>query len=409
MLKKVFTVLAIVFGCLVPYVYSMDGSTSAISTGPGLQSDVTISTQASAFPKLLWEKEFSKPITSSAMSKDGTRIAVADETGYLTIFDAEGKKLWDYHYEGKLPKRTYEFKTDKADTAIHNIEFSASGKFIVCDLGVLNTWGQLEGFDNFKRYEPHIKLCFDSSGKLLWKTGKKGDHIVGGDNYVLIKPRLSPDSCGEGDCSLMVPAPVTYHLLDMGGKSLFSGETDGQTYANMGFSDDGEYVFVRNKLIKTSTGATVWKSSGQFVGINGNLVIQSGKICDLFTRRELLRASAEKVSLTASHVAELRVNAGMATISVHEIHSGKLLWNRQYKKNAVINSTALFYLTKDDQYLLLGGAKGFLIYDMAGNKIAELEVGSKVVWPEYFAYFVSQSGENLLAARVRAVRLYKLF
>ncbi|MBI4655892.1 MAG: hypothetical protein HY746_03990 [Elusimicrobia bacterium] len=385
-----------------------------ISTATRIQSDINTSTETAVFPKLLWEKKLSKPITSSAISKDGTKIAIADETGYLTLYNTKGEKLWDYRYKGKLPKRTYEFKSDKSDTALLNIQFSSSGKFIVCDLGVLNTWENLEGFEDFERYEPYKKLCFDSEGKLLWQTSRKGEHAIGGDSYVLIKPPFSPYYiCGEGDCDPDVTTPsVTYYLLDMKGQVKFTGKADGDIRTTRGFSEDGKYVFVQNKIIECANGHIVWEElRGQFWEIYNTLVIYSGDVHDIVTRKELLRIKgySNQVSLSNTHVASLGGDRGIETITVYEIKNSSLTWTYQYNIDNIPSQEKLFYLTKNGKHLLLGREKGMLFYDISGQKVGELKVTAKVAWPQYFRYSISENGEYVLIGHEKSIKLFKPF
>ncbi|HAT71491.1 MAG TPA: hypothetical protein DCS63_01585 [Elusimicrobia bacterium] len=407
MLKGIFSVSILISGFVC--LSEADDGALGVSTETRTQYEITDSTEPSVFPKLLWEKKLSKPITSSAISKDGTKIAIADETGYLTVYNTKGGKLWTYRYIGKLPGRTYEFKSEKSDTALLNIQFSSSGKHIVCDLGVMNTWDSLEGFDNFERYEPYKKLCFDSEGKLLWQNSKKGDHVIGGDTYVLIKPRISDDSCGEGDCDPYAAAPVTYYLLNMKGQTVFTGKTGGQNAATYGFSGDGEYVFVHNKLVKSADGSIVWVSRGQFEEIYGNLIIQAGKVCDIVTRKEFSRINAYKVSLTSNYVAGMVWDLGIITVTVYEIKNGHIVWTRQYKNKEILGKDILFYLTKDEKHFLLGSETGMLFYDISGQKIGELKITPKVVWPQYFGYSISKNGEYVLLGHEKTIKLYMPF
>jgi len=384
--------------------------TAAVSSAAQIQSDANASTESAISPKLLWEKKLSKPITSSAISKDGTEIAIADETGYLTLYNIKGEKLWDYHYEGKLPKRTYEFKSDKADTAILNMKFSASGKFIVCDLGVLNTIKERHGIQNLSRYEPHKKLCFNSEGKLLWETLKRGRHEIGGDEYVLIQSGLRDEDDEE---------PVSYYLLDMAGQLLRSGKTCGD--CDSGFSEDGRYMFAGTKLFESKTRQLLWEfhenKRGVFTKLYNKFVIvgsgRSVRVYDVPTRKKLFdieRGIYE--TLSANYVAAIE----WPNLRVREIQTGRVVWKDNINDHKFPGNWPLGYLAKDEKHLLVGSQTVMALYDMTGKVLWKQTpealllpcgVRARTNFDRY--YSATENTERFLLGCGESARLYKSY
>lgn len=406
MIKGIFSVFIFISGFVS--LYAADENTLIASTETRSQSEITASTESVGFPKLLWEKKLAKAITSSAISNDGTKIAIADETGYLTLYNVKGEKLWDYHYEGNLPKRAYDFKSDKADTAILNVKFSASGTFIVCDLGVLNTWKELQGFANIARYEPHKKLCFDADGKLLWQTPKQGEHIIGGDEYILIV-QFVPD---ERDYE-----STLYSLLDVSGKSLSVGKTSGQCVACNGFSDNARYMFVDNKLIESKGGHVVWELAreglvefrevGQKYAVivhKGGMNIK-GEVYDISTRRKLLDVvGGPFLSITDNYVA----NMGWTNLRIYKIATKRVAWERGYKQEELLGNKLLLYLAKDEKHLMVGGETGLMLYSLAGKELWKLPLKIKR-YANLDCYAVAENAELFLFSEGAIVRMYKSF
>ncbi|MDO8804871.1 MAG: hypothetical protein Q7R35_10595 [Elusimicrobiota bacterium] len=408
MYKKVCIYSALVLGFICPCAAGEPGT--AVSTAAQIQSTISASTAASVFPKLLWEKKLSKSITSSAISKDGSKIAIADETGYLTLYNTKGEKLWGYHYEGKLPKRTYEFKSDKADTAILNITFSSGGKFIICDLGVLNAWRKYPqgGEENIALHVRNKKMCFNSEGKLLWQTSKEGTHLIGGDRYVLVV--VWPE--GDEESS-------EYSVFNIEGKLLYKGSTAGQD-SSYGFSEDGKYFFIEKKLIETRSGRIIWElSKGVFVGIGKEHVLRTEwreelgrytcRMYDITTQKKLLDMNEFGELLSDNYAFGRESTMGATTITAYKLKTNGVAWTDRYDVGDFSSRYVLSYLTKDEKYLFVGGEKGLRLYDIGGKEMWRLPVRNKVEWYQYFRYPVAENGEYVLFGHNRSVRLYKSF
>lgn len=411
--RLIFTLVVGVTSSLIIPAASQAGPVISTQTAAqAVVSDTSVSTETTGYPKLLWEKKLTKKLTSFEISKDGTKIAIADETGYLTLYNAKGEKLWDYHYAGELPKQTLEFKPEKTDTVLMAVAFSRSGKYIVCDLGVVNTYERGEGADHFHKYEPYKKLCFDSEGKLLWQTFKRGEHIIGGDEYVLIRPLADEEEV----------APITHYLLDIKkGQVLFTGKTSGRCMNCRGFSEDNKYVFVDDKLMESKSGRTVWKFAERFWGfskISKNFAIVSrvgtkkDRIYDIATRKQLFLDMYQAVSLTSNYVAGRKWDKEGLILIVYEIKTGRKVWTRRYKDGS------MFYLTKGEKYLFMGGEHIMLLYDMQGKEMWKLPViiNSKVKmcfsyrWRDKFKHYsVTENGKLILFGHNRTVKLYRAF
>ncbi|MBI4655894.1 MAG: hypothetical protein HY746_04000 [Elusimicrobia bacterium] len=403
--KKLFINFLLVLAFIYPCAAD-DGLLSSSTGTPVAGSDISASTESAVFPKLLWEKKLSKPITSSAISKDGTKIAIADETGYLTLYDTKGKKLWAYRYYGELPKRTLEFQSDKSDTIFFDVKFSGGGKYIIADLRVLNTWTDFRGFGKTEEYEPYIKIFLDKDGKLLWQTLKEGRHFIGGDEYVLIQSW----SGDESDTN-----PLDYYLLDTRGQLLFTGKTNGDSLRCYGFSEDGRYLFLDNKIIECKSGRSVWEiKSGLFEGINKNHAVVvnkgGGEVYNFTTRTKLLNIrNTSFFSITNKHIAGIQSEQGKVFLTVHEIETGRLVWRRQsYPEPTPGGDERLLYLTKDSMRLFLGGVKSLILYNSHGGEIWRLPV---IIKPNgnFDYYSLTENGEFVLFGYDRAVRLYKSF
>jgi len=377
-----------------------------------------LSTKTVVLPKLLWEKKLSRTLTSFVISKDGEKIAIADETGYLTLYNANGEKLWDYRYEGILPKRILEFKPDKSKsaTALTDVVFSSSGKYMVFELTVLNTYKGCEGPPaGCQVYEPYKKFCFDSEGKMLWQSSQKGAHLIGGGEHVLINPFkcLSEDN----------DATSTYHLLDITGKVLLTGNVTGMCEEG-GLSEDGKYLYMCDKLIDTKSGRTVWKlaeKDREFKGVFANYAVLSNThggnlnryIYDITTRKQLLDLGRpQNISLIGDYVTWSKWKGGTTHLTVSEIKTGRVLHTFDKSDMGRIIGTT-------DKYILAASDESMQMYDIKGRKIwktpVKIQRGDEHVLgvgyhSQKFKYFsVSKDSEFVLFGNHRTVKLYKSF
>ena len=411
MTNKIFIGFVLILGFIVSCL--ADEPKVVISTATKIQADISVSTKTATFPKLLWEKTLSKAIKSSAISKDGTKIAIADETGYLTLYNRNGEKLWDYRYKGKLPKRTYEFKSDKSDTAFFDIEFSSSGKYIVCDIKVLNTWKGAKYAPNlnYDRYEPYKKLCFSSGGELLWQTSKQKQgedgniHIIGGDKYVLIYPRGS--DLGES-------IPSDYYVLNFKGEMVHKGMADGY-HRQSGFSEDTNYMVLDDTIIDCETWSVVWdlEDIGYVKGFFGNyILVQHGirRVFDIYTRKEvfiLSRNDGYQGSSSSNHILRWkRIN-----LRVYGIAPSRILWTKQYEKGEILGPIILGYIAEDEKHLIIGSKKNILFYDIEGKELWKLstDIGPYIEDPRKLNNSITRNAEFLLFGHNNIVRLYKSF
>ena len=406
MMKEIFSTIILILG--FSHLYAADVNSPIVSTVTWNQFDISASTESAGFPMLLWEKKLTKAITSSAISKDGTKIAIADETGYLTVYNANGGKLWEYHYKGELPKRTYEFKYDKADTAILDIKFSAGGRFIVCDLGVLTPRKYEEHIGGYK---PYKKLCFDMEGKLLWQTSRLGNHSIGGDKYILIRDLQSEDN----------ETPIDYYVLDATGQLVYTGKTIGHENNCQGFSEDLRYMFVDNKLIESQNWQPIWefkeKDRGDIWGIRGNhILVTSGwkgdRVYEITSRKKILDIGESLVeSLTGNYVAKIVWGHGEKkyVLRVFEVKTGNIVLKRQYDSRDIEwCSKLLLHTANDEKHLILGSEKGILFYELKSGKSWKLPVEIRNC--SFFNYYsVSDNGDAILIGYDRSARLYKSF
>lgn len=383
-------------------------SNSVSAVAPS-QAEVVWGTTAATFPKLLWEKNLEGSVTSSVISKDGSKIAVADETGKLTLYDTKGEKLWDYRYYGKLPKRTYEFKSNKADLAIQNIEFSHSGKFMICDLAVLSSWKERHGIKNATHYEPFKKICLSSEGKVLWQTTKRASHKVGGDDYVLFQswPRDESD-----------PGPVSVYLFNAKGQELFVVKATAES--DFGFSQDGQKMYIGTKLFETKTKSMLWElhdpTPGTFRGLSGNLAIVShwkgNGVYDITARKKRFAVGGGPFVCLSENYA---VDMGWTSLRVYGVKSGQIVWEQAYNKGELGGNRISVALGKDEKQLLIGSETLILLYDLAGKllwkqpvKINTLPVEEKVL-VNFEYYSVTENAENFLIGVGKSVRLYRAF
>jgi len=343
----------------------------SVSSGVSLQSEVAPIVQGPGFPKLIWEKKLSRSITSSAISNDGAIVAVADESGFLTLYSAKGKKLWAYHYVGQLPKRILEYAPDKSqtDTIILNIKFSQSGKHLIATLGVLNTYNSCEGSEGgCGIYESRKTLCFNADGKLLWSTSKSGESAIGGDSYVLIAQQYE----GEGG----VFEETAYSLLNIAGQIKQTGTVDAK-YS--GISANGDYIFSNKKLINTKTGKVMWELEDKYSfwgrgsekyaaayhdewgkrGVHIFSVVEKKKVLDL------PGVYLDDVSLRDSYVAVSVRQSGRRNLSVRDMKTGEIIWKYLCDpKKHTDGGTSVFYLAKDGKHLFLGTDYGMQLYDI---------------------------------------------
>ncbi|MFA6435097.1 MAG: hypothetical protein WCW52_10410 [Elusimicrobiales bacterium] len=407
MCKKIFICSALICVLIGSSAAGEPGSAVSISTAMQVQTDPGAGTKAPVFPQLLWEKKSAKPLTSSAISKDGSRIAIADETGYLTLYNTKGEKLWAYRYGGKLPKRAYEFRSDKADTAILNVKFSAAGKYLIGDLRVLNTWNDFRGFGRTEEYEPYRTILLDHNGKLSWQTAKEGDHYLGGDEYVLIRSWPVDESDTR---------PVNYYILDIMGHLQFAGKTGGDFLRgeSVGISDDSAYIYLNNQIIESKSGRIVWEiANGLFEGINNDHAIvrsnNSGEIYDLISKKKLLSITTSPVFfMTKNHVASIHSEQGEGSMTVHDIETGELVSTCQCLPDDLAGHEKLLYLTKDAQYLYLGGEKNLVLCGKNGTIIWRLPVTVKP-FSSFNYYSLTESGGHVLFGYDTTVKLYKSF
>ncbi len=405
MIKGIFLLFVLISGFLRS---SAGESALLVSTKAEGQYEVAESTELASFPKLSWEKKLSKPVTASAISKDGTKVAIADETGTLSVYNATGEKLWEYHYEGKLPEHTSEFRPVKADTAIFDIKFSGSGKFIVCDLMIITPRKYEEHIGGYK---PYKKLCFDMEGKLLWDTSKRGNHTIGGDKYILIRDIQSLDE----------ERPIDYYVLGMDGKVIYTGKTIGHENNCQGFSEDLRYMFVDNKVIECKNWQPIWefkeKDGGNILGIRGNhILVTSGwkgdRVYEITSWKKLLDIGESLFeSLTDNYIANIvwGKSEKRDVLRVIEIKTGNIVLKRQYKNGDIQwHNKLLLHTASDEKHLVLGSEKGVLFYELKSGKSWELPL--KIREYSFFNFYsVSENGEAVLFGYDRSVKLYKSF